>query len=197
MLLRARDKTQSHQMNRKGLIFLFCVCCPAFSAGYWPHMWSGLEYDSIITVENLQEAGWNCYRIDKTEEGFDGMCGPNTAPRFSVFGVPTSASSVFLRGNKSASVNLGFHETSQEFILENLAHELGKPTGVEFLGTDCTIEWNIGRRQYTFGYTGLRGAYARLFISFPHLIDSNSKIEGVSSGSSSKLCEKYAKLIEG
>jgi len=183
---------------KRTILFILLFWYQNVFADYWPEMWEGLEYDSVITVDQLQKNGWQCSGISKNPEGFDGQCGPYATPRISIFGVQIASSSVFLRGRKSATVNIGLHETAQEYVLENLAHALGAPTGVELHGNNCVIEWLIGTRQYTFYVTDLRGAYARLYIIFPHLIDNDLSIKGVEKHGQAptKLCAKYVSIAQ-
>src|SRR4030095_3285216 len=64
-------------------------------------MWDGQRYDVAVPVAELRALGWR-RRLERFEsEPYDGACGARVdfskGPSFSVFGVPRTASTVFLK----------------------------------------------------------------------------------------------------
>lgn len=125
-------------------------------------MWEGTAYDQPLTVEELQELGWRCRAEQFEMDSYSGACGPRMDPPFSVFGIPSTASTLFLEDGALRGMNIGIHATAAVLLAKHLQHDFGSPQR-SMTSDGCVLTWSHHKTYYrlylsdevTDGYTSL------------------------------------------
>jgi hypothetical protein len=142
-------------------------------------MWQGQPYDVAVSHAELRALGWNC-RSERFEiDVYDGACGARVdyseGPSFTVFGVPRTASSIFLRDGRLKGMNIGIHASSAPTLGRHLTHEFGRASRYES-PHGCKLVWSRGGTHYSLEVSNdLTDGYTSLMIEIGGLSPSGTK----------------------
>lgn len=151
---------------------LLLGACASDTAVEREQMWDDFDYGRSVSVEALQSIGWNCVSnaaSDYPVEHYDGTCGGavdySNGPDFTVFGVPRAAAKMFMRGGRSATMNVQIHASSSVAIAKQLNARFGRPE-VSAYASGCKAQWRDAQVTYAlFMNEGMEG-FVTLFVSY-------------------------------
>lgn len=161
--------------ERRAIVVLVAIASASTLQGCSPQqdvyprsMWDGQRYDVAVPVAKLRALGWECQSERFESDPYDGACGVrvdfSNGPEFSVFGVPRTASTVFLKDGALKGINIGVHATSVPVLAVHLNHEFGKPLWYE-APQGCTLVWRRADTHYTLNVSNeISDGYASLYV---------------------------------
>lgn len=143
-----------------------CQGCSREPDFYSRPMWDGQAYDVAVPYAELRALGWNCHAEKFDVDSYDGACGARVdyseGPSFTVYGIPRTASTIFMQDGRLKGMNIGIHASSAPTLGQHLKHDFGRASRYES-PHGCRLVWSRGGTSYsleisndlTDGYTSL------------------------------------------